>query len=81
MRPGSRHGIDRETYRAEARFYALRGNDLPHAVLTPSLVREIRSRTKSGGYTKTARQWAQEIGCSIPTIERCRAFETWGHVA
>lgn len=80
MRRGSRHGIDRETYRSEARFYALRGNDLPQAVLTPELVKKIRTHKWSGGYTKSARQWAAEIGCSVATIEKCRAYLSWGHV-
>ena len=55
---------------------ARRGNDLPHARLTPDLVRDIRANRQG----LTAQQWATAIGCHYRTIEKVRHYETWIHV-
>ena len=55
--------------------HARRGTDLPHARLTPDLVREIRANRKG----LTARQWAKSIGCHYRTVEKVRHYETWIH--
>ena len=57
-----------------ARAMALRGNDLPHARLTPDSVRHIRSSQM------TARQLAEKFGVHVRTIEKVRRFESWSHV-
>lgn len=59
-----------------AHYSAKRGNDLPHAKLNPEKVREIR-RNRRG---LTARQWAQELGLHVRTIEAVRAYKNWRHV-
>ncbi|QZX85316.1 hypothetical protein [Metapseudomonas otitidis] len=48
----------------------------PKAVLTPEKVREIRAI----GYRLTARQLGQRYGVHHRTIEKIRAFESWGHI-
>ncbi|WP_301150754.1 hypothetical protein [Metapseudomonas otitidis] len=48
----------------------------PKAVLTPEKVREIRAI----GYRLTARQLGQRYGVHHRTIEKIRAFESWGEV-
>lgn len=58
-----------------ARARALRGNDLPHARLDPVKVLAIRASSD-----KTAKQLAAEFGVHYRTIEKVRAYETWGHV-
>jgi hypothetical protein len=56
--------------------HAIRGNALPHARLTPDLVRDIRANRQG----LTARQWAATIGCHYRTIEKVRHYETWIHI-
>jgi hypothetical protein len=68
--------MTRADYLACPHLYCRRGNDLPHARLTPDLVREIR-RTAS---SRTARQWAESLGLHVRTIEGVRSFRTWRHV-
>lgn len=55
---------------------ARRGNALPHARLTPELVREIRANR----HGLTAKQWAAKLGTHLRTIEKVRHYETWIHV-
>ena len=55
---------------------ARRGNDLPHARLTPELVREIRANR----HGLTAKQWAAKLGTHLRTIEKVRHYETCIHV-
>ena len=55
---------------------AMRGSDLPHARLTPAIVREIRANRQG----MTAKQWADQIGVHHRTIEKVRSYETWIHV-
>lgn len=55
---------------------APRGNQLPHARLTPELVKAIRSNADN----LTAQQWAQLLNVHIRTIDGVRAFRTWRHV-
>lgn len=60
-----------------AKAIALRGNALPHAKLTAEKVRHIRENRQG----KTARQLAEELGVHFRTVEKVRAYETWGHIA
>lgn len=59
-----------------ARATAVRGDDLPHAKLSPEIVRAIRSNPDG----LTARQHADLLGVHYRTVEKVRHFETWGHV-
>lgn len=59
-----------------AKARAKRGNELPHARLTPESVQAIR-RNPMG---KTAAQLAQEYGVHLRTVEKVRAYESWTHV-
>lgn len=68
--------MNRDEYRASAHLYCRRGNDLPHARLTPDLVREIRLNVRGW----TARQWAESLGLHQRTIDGVRSFRTWRHV-
>lgn len=68
--------MTRTEYLQRAREIAPRGNRLPHARLTPDDVRAIR-RNYHG---RTARQLAAQYGVHHRTIEKVRAYETWGHV-
>ena len=73
---GSRHNIDRETWRASAALYAARGTALPQAKATPDLVRKIRAN-RSG---LPRRAWADATGLHIRTIEKIATYETWRHI-
>lgn len=55
---------------------ARRGTDLPHARLTPAVVREIRANR----HGLTAKQWAAKLGVHIRTIDKVRDYKTWIHV-
>ena len=68
--------MTRAEYLANPHPYCRRGNDLPHARLTPDLVRAIRRNVHGW----TAKQWAQHLGLHIRTIEGVRVFRTWRHV-
>lgn len=46
---------------------------LPRATLTREQVDQIRTKP----YTKTAKQWAEELGVSAKVITRARQFETY----
>jgi predicted signal transduction protein with EAL and GGDEF domain len=59
-----------------AKAAAKRGNDLPHAKLTPEKVLQIRANNKG----KTAAQLADEFGVHFRTIEKIRSRETWSHI-
>jgi hypothetical protein len=50
------------------------GNDNPAAVLTPELVRYIRSSQKNN------QELANEIGVTKATVRKARLGITWGHV-
>lgn len=68
--------MDRLTYQLwGARATAKRGNQLPHARLTPEAVREIRENRQG----LTAAQLAAQYGVHHRTIEKVRAYETWSH--
>ena len=58
-----------------AKANAKRGNELPQSRMTPASVREVR---QSGHLT--AKQLADKFGVHYRTIEKIRAYETWGHV-
>lgn len=58
-----------------AKANAKRGNELPHARMTPAAVREVRAASHL-----TAKQLADRHGVHYRTIEKIRAYETWGHV-
>lgn len=73
-RRNSRHRIDRGTWRNEAWLYAPRGNRLPHARLTPDLVREIRASNEPH------KRIADRLGVHYRTIEKVRQYETWRQV-
>ena len=53
-----------------------RGNQLPHARLTPETVREIR--TNREGMSDKAR--AKKLGVHENSVTRARTRETWWHV-
>lgn len=53
-----------------------KGNQLPHARLTPEKVREIRQNRE--GLTDKDR--ARKLGVHENSITRARTGETWGHV-
>lgn len=55
---------------------AKRGNDLPHARLTPEVVRQIRATRGR----ITARQWSEQLGTHVRTIDKVRDYVTWRHV-
>ena len=73
---GSRHNIDRETWRENAYLYCARGNALPHAKATPEIVRKIRANRE--GWPR--RKWAETTGLHVRTVEKIAAFETWRHI-
>ena len=52
---------------------ARRGNALPHARLTPALVKEIRANRQG----LTARKWADRLHIHYRTVEKVRHYETW----
>lgn len=66
--------LNREEYLEQAHYSAMRGNELPHAKLNPSLVREIRNSDEP---RKTI---AARLGVHYRTIEKVRQWETWIHV-
>lgn len=73
---GSKHNISRDEYLELAHVYSKRGNDLPHARLTPSIVRQIRFNRNGW----TARQWAEHLGVHLRTIEAVREYRNWSWV-
>lgn len=66
--------MSREEYLEQAHYNAPRGNELPHAKLNPSLVREIRSSNEP------RKSIASRLGVHYRTIEKVRQWETWIHV-
>jgi hypothetical protein len=75
VRRGSRHNLSRDEYLGGMAYaYARRGTDLPHAKLTPEIVRTLRSDTRP------AREWAERLGVHVNTVWRARSRENWGHV-
>ena len=61
--------------------FVARGNKLPHAKLTPVLVREIRSKYRINSRTAGVPALAREYGLHRRTVEKVVTYETWGHVA
>lgn len=59
-----------------AHLTARRGNDLPHAKLNPDLVREIRTNR----HGLTAKQWADQLGLHVRTVDKVRDRRSWSHV-
>lgn len=59
-----------------AKAIAKRGQELPHSKLCPDHVRQIRDNPRG----LTAKQHAAELGIHYRTVEKVRAYETWGHV-
>lgn len=53
-----------------------RGNQLPHAKLTPELVIQIRQTA----FAKSAEKWAAELNLHPRTIEKARSYGSWAHV-
>ena len=68
--------MDRIEYQQRAREMARRGNQITHARLNESAVREIR-RNRHG---LTMKQQAEIFGVHHRTIEKVRYYETWAHV-
>lgn len=65
-----------EYQRWGAKARAVRGEQLPHARLNAEAVRAIRENRRG----LTAAQLAQQFGVHFRTVEKVRAYETWGHV-
>ena len=59
-----------------ARANAKRGNELPHAKLTPTKVKAIRANRKG----LTLKELAEIHGLHYRTIEKIHYRETWIHV-
>jgi hypothetical protein len=72
-RPRSK-SIPRAEYLTRTHEFALRGEALPQARLNPDLVRQIR------GSGKTSKEWAEQLGVHIRTIDKVRAFKSWATV-
>jgi hypothetical protein len=76
MRRGSKHNLSRDEYLSGMTYaYAPRGNDLPHAKLTPDKVREIRASNETGAAL------AKKLGIHENTVYAVRRYERWGWVA
>jgi hypothetical protein len=52
-----------------------RGNELPHAKLTPEIVADIRKRAP----TTAHRVLAAEYGVHVNTIQRAASYANWWH--
>ena len=59
-----------------AAFTAKRGKDLPQDRLTEDEVRAIRINR----HGRTARQWADDLGVHIRTIDKVRDGRSWAHI-
>lgn len=77
----------RDEYLLAARAFVKRGEDLPHAKLTPELVAEIRSarrqREKLRKYIDenlTNQALAKKYGVHVRTIEKAITNESWSHL-
>lgn len=77
----------RDQYLLAASTFAKRGEELPHARLTPELVAEIRSarrqREKLRKYIDenlTNKALAKKLGVHIRTIEKAITNESWSHL-
>lgn len=68
--------MNRAEYLQRHHEFHPRGNQLPHARLTPVAVREIRINRRG----ETAAQLAARFGVHIRTIEKVRHYETWRHI-
>lgn len=77
---GSKRGLDREEWHLRRFEFVARGNKLPHAKLTPELVRTIRGRYVPFSKTAGAPALAREYGLHRRTIEKVLTFMSWGHV-
>jgi len=66
--------VTRDEYLCRTVELARRGNELPHAKLTPELVRELRASSD------TPQRCADKLGLHKRTIEKVRHYETWRHV-
>lgn len=53
-----------------------RGNQLPHAKLSPERVRAIRANVNGW----TAKRWAEMLRVHVRTIDAVRTFQNWKHV-
>lgn len=53
-----------------------RGNQLPHARLTPETVREIRVNREGMSDAKRA----EKLGVHLNTVIRARKYESWCHI-
>ena len=70
--------MNREQYLCGGSYItAKRGNDLPHAKLTPDVVREIRANR----HGITAKQWADRLGLHVRTIDKVRDRKSWSHIS
>ena len=76
----SAHNLDRQGWLSMAHLYAKRGNELPHAKLTPERVTRIRNDYVKGSRTHGAPALARREGLHVRTIEKVLARETWCHV-
>ena len=74
--PSGQRRMSREEYLDNAHALAARGNQLPHAKLTPDIVRAIRANKDDW----TARQWAAHLGVHRRTIDAVREYRNWGWV-
>jgi HD superfamily phosphodiesterase len=84
---GSKHGIDREDYRVNARFYHPRGSQLPHAKLNEKQVQALRrldlrrQRLIARINARYGREaLAAQHGISLRALENILNYSTWKHV-
>lgn len=69
--------MNRHEYRCGGAYLrAKRGNELPHARLTPESVRAIRVNRMG----ETFKQLAKRFGVHYRTIQKVWYRETWAHV-
>lgn len=73
-------GIDRHTYLCDARAYAKRGSDLPHAKLDESQVKAARAEYRPFCRTFGVPALARRYGVHRRTMEKIITRETWSHV-
>lgn len=71
--------MTRRDYQLRAREIAVRGNDLPHAKLTPEQARAIRARHVPYCRRNGAPAIARDLGLHRRTVEKVLAYETWIH--
>lgn len=64
--------------RGRRQFHMNRGEDVPNAVLTEKIVKQLRKRWKNG---ETIHSIANEIGVHKSTVSKAVRRKTWKHVA